>query len=458
MQVGRTLWGLCNTLRHDGIDYGQYLDQLTYLLFLKMAKEQAVSVPSGCDWESIQATADDQLLEKYESVLTALSMSPGLVGDIYTGATSAFSNFDSLRTVISVLNSVNWASLGRDVQAEAFEYLLEQAAAEGKKGAGQYFTPRALTQLIVDCVQPGSQARDRVISDPALGTAGFLISAVHWAREHSDSGAVHLRVQGNELVARARRLGVMNLLLHGIDDPQIVLGDALISTPGLPFSDVVVTNPPFGSKGGKPPEREDFWIRTTNKQLNFIQHVIGNLAPGGRAAMVLPDNCFFGEAARQLWPVLTEQCDVHTLLRLPDGSFAPYTSGTRTNVLFFTKGTRTSSTWIFDARTGHKRSSKLATELSPALAGFRECFGEDPLGGSRRKETDDPLGRWKEFSRHELAAADFQIDSFSWLPLSEGQSTDGLVSVQKQLDEVERDLTTFTNQLQSLIRSLRSHD
>lgn len=416
MHVGRRLWLFCHTLRHDGIDYGQYLDQLTYLLFLKMADEKRIEVLPSSNWATLRATSDAKLLGTYSTILERLASTNGMVGDIYQGSTSEFSRINSLRKIIDLLDEINWADLDTDVQADAFEYLLEQAASEGKKGAGQYFTPRDLIKVIVDCVQPGALSSDLVISDPATGTGGFLVAAAQWAgasrSASAETGA--MTFTGVELVPRARRLALMNLMLHRVELPQIELGDSITDPPRQTKSNVILTNPPFGSKGGPAPRRADFWFTTTNKQLNFVQHIVNELAPAGRAAVILPDNCFFGDAARQLWPRLTERCDVHTILRLPPGTFAPYTAGTRTNVVFLTKGKSTDETWTYDARTDMPLIGSANPLKEFMLSDFRNCFGRDPHGKARRDERDSKEGRWNRFSVGEMNRASFQIDQLAW--------------------------------------------
>ena len=235
-----------------------------------------------------------------------------------------------------------------DVKAEAYEGLLEKAASEGKKGAGQYFTPRVLIQSIVRCMKPDPRAhREFKICDPACGTGGFLVAAYEWLMHETKGGALDRetakRVRqktyfGQDLVARPRRLALMNLFLHGLE-PKIVLGDTIYEAPSSDRFDCILTNPPFGTKGAnQAPDRDDFTIATSNKQLNFVQHVLTILKPGGRAAVVLPDNCLFADQAGEVFEILAEDCDLHTVLRLPRGTFTPYSQGVKANVVFFTKG------------------------------------------------------------------------------------------------------------------------
>ena len=344
--VGK-LWGFCHTLRHDGIDYGDYIEQLTYLLFLKMADEQGLTLPVNTDWPYLRRQSGTALLDAYVEALRLLGKEPGLLGDIFSGAQSRFTNPVNLHKLIGVIDETEWIALDVDVKASAFEGLLEKAAAEGKKGAGQYFTPRPLIQSMVRCIKPDPcVSKDFAIDDPACGTGGFLVATYEWLKEQTGGAfdretALRIRKQtyyGQELVARPRRLALMNLYLHQVE-PHITLGDSIYEVPSSQRYDVVLTNPPFGTKGANQvPGREDFVVDTSNKQLNFLQHVLTILKPGGRAAVVVPDNVLFVDQAGEVFKVLMEDCDVHTVLRCPRGTFSPYTEGTKTNVIFFTKG------------------------------------------------------------------------------------------------------------------------
>ena len=289
--VVQKLWGFCHTLRHEGIDYGDYIEQITYLLFLKMADERGVDVPPGCDWPQLRQQSGVGLTDHYTTALLTLGKQPGILGDIFAGAQSRFSNPVTLKKMIGLIDDTDWTSLGVDVKAEAFEGLLEKAASEGKKGAGQYFTPRVLIQSIIRCMKPDPRAhKEFTVGDPACGTGGFIVAAHEWLIEATSGGALALDVAGRvrsktyfgeELVPRPRRLALMNLYLHQVE-PSITLGDSIYEPPSGQRFDVILTNPPFGTKGAsQAPEREDFTVTTSNKQLNFIQHVLTTLKPGG---------------------------------------------------------------------------------------------------------------------------------------------------------------------------------
>lgn len=423
--VVQKLWGFCHTLRHDGVDYGDYIEQITYLLFLKMAAERGVEVPNGCAWADLRALSGTALADGYERALRTLGRTPGILGDIYAGAQSRLSNPVNLRKLVSLVDETEWTSLGVDVKAAAYEGLLEKAAAEGKKGAGQFFTPRVLIQSVVRCVKPDPRrVRDFAVCDPAVGTGGFLVAAYEWLRDATGGALdrdVARRVRtrtyyGTELVARPRRMALMNLYLHNVE-PHIRLGDAIYEPPGAERFDVVLTNPPFGTRGAnQAPEREDFTVATSNKQLNFVQHVVNVLKPGGRAAMVLPDNCLFADQAGEVLALLAEDCDLHTVLRLPRGTFTPYAAGVKANVLFFTKGAPTETVWVYDARTNVPVVTKKDRPLTADhFAEFVRCYGEEPNGRSPRAAGDSAEGRWRGFHVSEVRERDFKLDGFKWL-------------------------------------------
>ncbi|HYG62215.1 MAG TPA: class I SAM-dependent DNA methyltransferase [Thermoanaerobaculia bacterium] len=439
--VVQKLWGFCHTLRHDGIDYGDYIEQITYLLFLKMADERGIDLSRtrvtaqpgedyviNCSWPCLALRSGPGLTEHYAGVLRSLGEQPGLLGDIFSGAASRFNNPQNLRKLIDLIDETEWIKLDVDVKAAAFEGLLEKAASEGKKGAGQYFTPRLLIQSIVRCVRPDPRAgAEFTVCDPACGTGGFLVAAYEWFMAEAGSAAsgaspeLIRRVRrgtyfGSELVPRPRRLALMNLCLHGLE-PEIRLGDSIYEPPGDRTFDVIFTNPPFGTRGANQiPGREDLAITTSNKQLNFLQHVLTTLKPGGRAAVVVPDNCLFADQAGEVFRILTRDCDLHTVLRLPNGTFTPYSPGTKTNVVFFTKGSPTETVWVYDARTNVQRVTKKDRPLSAThLVAFEACFGTDPFGRSRRDPRDSWEGRWRPFSIAEVTARQFKIDSLKWL-------------------------------------------
>jgi type I restriction enzyme M protein len=472
--IVQKLWGFCHTLRHDGIDYGDYIEQITFLLFLKMADERGIELPAGCDWPGLRDASGTALVDRYVDVLRTLGRTPGILGDIYAEAQSRFNNPVNLKRLINLIDETEWTTLGVDVKAEAYEGLLEKAASEGKKGAGQYFTPRVLIQSIVRCMKPDPRAhREFKICDPACGTGGFLVAAYEWLMHETKGGALDRatakRVRretyfGQDLVARPRRMALMNLFLHGLE-PKIVLGDTIYETPSSERFDCILTNPPFGTKGAnQAPDRDDFTISTSNKQLNFVQHILTILKPGGRAAVVLPDNCLFADQAGEVFKILAEDCTLHTVLRLPRGTFTPYSQGVKANVVFFTKGYPTETVWIYDARSNVPGITKKDRPLTDEhFAEFQRCYGDDPNGGSKRKEKDSPpdkgyLGgnRWRKFSIREVESRDFKLDSFKWLkdesvedagelPPPEELTTDAIAELEGAVEELNAVLALLEN-------------
>ena len=467
--VVQQLWGFCHTLRHEGIDYGDYIEQITYLLFLKMANERGIELPKGCDWPGLRDRTGTELTDHYADVLRNLGKAPGVLGDIYSGAQSRFNNPVNLKRLINLIDETEWTALGVDVKAAAYEGLLEKAASEGKKGAGQYFTPRILIQSIVHCMKPDPRVhRDFTISDPACGTGGFLVSAYEWFIEQTKGGAIdrdltprikHDTYFGQDLVARPRRLALMNLFLHGLE-PQIALGDAIYEVPDGRRFDVVLTNPPFGTKGAnQAPAREDFTIATSNKQLNFVQHILTILKPGGRAAVVLPDNCLFADQAGEVFKIVTEECDLHTVLRLPRGTFTPYSPGVKANVVFFTKGYGTENVWIYDARTNVPGITKKDRPLAPEhFAEFERCYGNDPNGRSKREASASKEDRWRRFHISEVKERDFKLDGFKWLKEESLEDADELPEPEELVTDAIEELEEAVGELNAALRLLEEEE
>ncbi len=464
--VVQTLWGFCHTLRHDGIDYSEYIEQLTYLLFLKMADERAIELPKGCDWQTLIKKSGSDLRDDYIDILRTLGKQHGLLGDIFAGAQSRFNNPVNLKKLLGVIDETEWTALDIDVKAAAFEGLLEKAASEGKKGAGQYFTPRLLIKAVVRCMKPDPRNnKEFTMCDPACGTGGFIVSSYEWLIEQTKGALDRDLVKrlksktyfGQELVERPRRLTLMNLYLHGLE-PHIAPGDSIYTIPSTDRFDVVMTNPPFGTRGAnQAPTRDDFTISTSNKQLNFIQHVITILKPGGRAAVVVPDNCLFADNAGEVFKILTEDCNLHTVLRLPNGTFTPYSPGTKTNVIFFTKGYKTETVWVYDSRSNVPHITKKDRPLtSEHFAEFEKCFGADPNGRAKRKPSDSKEDRWHSFSIDEVKNRDFKIDGLKWLKddsLGDGEevlepeelATDAIAELQFAVEELNKVLSLLEN-------------
>ncbi len=465
--VVQKLWGFCHTLRHDGIDYGDYIEQLTYLLFLKMADERGVEVPKNCDWPTLYKQSGTNLTDHYVDVLRTLSKQKGLLGDIFAGAQSRFNNPVNLKRMISLIDETEWTGLNVDVKAQAFEGLLEKAASEGKKGAGQYFTPRVLIQSIVRVMKPDPRThKEFTIGDPACGTGGFLVCAYEWLIEQTKGGAIDRGLAkrlksstyfGQDLVERPRRLALMNLYLHGLE-PEIALGDAIYEVPNGRRYDVVLTNPPFGTKGAnQAPDREDFTIETSNKQLNFLQHVVQILKPGGRAAIVLPDNCLFEGKAGEVFKLVMEDCNVHTILRLPRGTFSPYSQGVKANVIFFQKGFPTENVWIFDARSNVPGITKKERPLSPThFAEFENCYGDDPNGVSKRKDLGEQ-GRFQKFHSSEIKERDYKLD-ITWLKDESLENAEDLPEPQDLAAEAITELEAVVDDLREIVSLIEKEE
>ncbi|MBR8829473.1 MAG: N-6 DNA methylase [Gomphosphaeria aponina SAG 52.96 = DSM 107014] len=422
-----------------------------------MADEKGIDVPPN--WESIKKCSGEDLTDHYLGVIRTLQKQTGLLGDIFTQAMPRFNNPVNLKKVINIIDEVEWTALDVDVKAEAFEGLLERAASEGKKGAGQYFTPRVLIKSIVRLMKPDPIVKsDFTICDPACGTGGFLVAAYQWLLEQT--GGVFDRKEikriktstyyGQDLVSRPRRLALMNLFLQGLE-PKIYLGDAIYEpVTGLRF-DCILSNPPFGTKGAnQTPTRDDFTIETSNKQLNFVQHILTILKPGGRAAMVLPDNCLFEDKAGEVFKILMQDCNVHTVLRLPRGTFTPYSQGVKANVIFLQKGLPTEKVWIFDARSNVPGVTKKERPLTPEhFAEFERCYGDDPNGRSQREDLGIE-GRFRCFSLDEIKARDYKLD-ITWLKDESLEDAEDLPSPDYLVSEAITELEAVVDDLKDIL-------
>lgn len=441
------VWSFCNTLRDDGVGYGDYLEQLTYLLFLKMADElskppynRPLAVPVEYSWESLMSKRGAELESHYTTLLRELGTKPSMLGQIFTKSQNKIQDPAKLYKLIDLIDKENWHILGADVKGEIYEGLLEKNAEDTKSGAGQYFTPRALIQVMVECLAPEPS---KTIADPACGTGGFFLAAYDYLEkqklDRDDKIFLkHRTFWGNEIVASTRRLALMNLFLHNIGDIDsdtfIASTDALIA-PAPQRYDYVLANPPFGKKssqtftneeGEQEKEdltynRQDFWTTTSNKQLNFVQHIVSMLKEVGRAAVVLPDNVLFeGGAGETVRKELMKRTDLHTILRLPTGIF--YANGVKANVLFFdnkpvSKDAHTSEVWVYDYRTNIRHTLKKNPLKAADLADFITCY--NPANRHQRKETFDattaPEGRWRKFAYADILARDKTSLDITWL-------------------------------------------
>ena len=484
--IGQKLWNYCNILRDAGLSYGDYLEQLTYLIFLKMMDERSrppytlllvfyrpPPIPEGYRWPDLLARDGAELEAHYRATLETLGGQPGTLGVIFRKAQNRIQEPAMLtRLVRELINGENWMSLSADVKGDAYESLLERNAQDVKTGAGQYFTPRPLIRAIVDVMRPGP---DDTVCDPACGTGGFLLAAhdyiankhnqmTHSQRERLQRDALH----GWEIVDSAARLCAMNLYLNGIggDETNITVDDSLRAHPG-DYYDLVLTNPPFGRKSSLTfvnsegetkqealtVERPDFWAATSNKQLNFLQHVRALLKTQGRAAVVVPDNVLFeGGAGETVRRRLLAECDVHTLLRLPTGIF--YAQGVKANVLFFDRKPAsetpwTRELWIYDLRTNRRFTLKANPLARADLDDFVTCY--NPENRLRREETE----RFRSFAYDELVKRDKANLDIFWLRDGSMEDTAALPPPAEIAAEILEDLRAALEQLEEIAGDLR---
>ncbi|KAA0266334.1 MAG: SAM-dependent DNA methyltransferase [Chloroflexi bacterium] len=487
--IVQRLWNYCNVLRDDGMSYGDYVEQLTYLLFLKMDAENASmlgrpsAIPPQYNWAGLQRLDGDALESHYREILTGLGQGAGLIPVIFRKAQNKIQDPAKLRRLIELIDGETWIGLDIDVKGEIYEGLLEKNAQDTKSGAGQYFTPRPLIKAIVDVMRPQP---GQTICDPAAGTGGFLLAAHDYIAAHNTLDRDqwnHLRhhaLHGWEIVDNTARLCVMNLYLHGIGAngdgstgrSPIHVADSLASHPGQYF-DMVLTNPPFGKKSSTTfttvtpspaPEsrtviRPDFWAATRNKQLNFLQHIRTLLKPGGKAAVVVPDNVLFeGGAGEVIRRELLRTADVHTLLRLPTGIF--YAAGIKANVLFFdarpvSATPQTQALWIYDLRTGQNFTLKQNPLTRADLDDFVACF--NPANRYTRTPTWSPensQGRWRCYPYEALLARDrVNLDIF-WLDDKSHAETAAPPDLDQLALEIVEDLEAALAQFRNITNDL----
>ena len=430
--IVQKLWNLCHVLRDGGINYGQYVTELTLLLFLKMAKEtdKEQRLPKGCRWDDLLnlPPGGDQLTSYRKMLLELGTAKDPLVRAIYAGAQTALREPRHLLSLVLDMEKLDWFSAKTDGLGDLYEGLLEKNAGETKSGAGQYFTPRPLINVMVEVMKPQP---GEVVQDPAAGTAGFLIAADTFVKARTDQlfelPQKQIEFQkreafvGVELVPETRRLALMNCMLHDIDgvgEGAVHLGDTLSSEGAkLPKAHLILTNPPFGTKkGAGGGTRDDLTFPTSNKQLMFLQHIYRALVPGGRAAVVLPDNVLFEEGrGREIRADLMDKCDLHTILRLPTGIF--YAQGVKTNVLFFTRGStekgNTKKVWVYDLRTNAPAFGKRTPFTRAYLDPFVKTYGADANGTSKRVDEGEQ-GRFRCFTREDIAKRNDNLD-LAWL-------------------------------------------
>lgn len=440
------IWSFCDTLRDDGVSYGDYLEQITYLLFLKMADEytdpqykKKFNIPSDCDWKILLKVSDELLISRYSDNLKKLSGAGGMLSKIFDGAQNKINDRHKLRKLIDLINNENWINESVDIKGEIYESLLQKNAESS--GAGQYFTPRPVIQAMVECVEPKPM---ETIADPSCGTGGFFLGTLNYIHSNNKSLTSAEKsflkfktFHGWEIVPSTARLCLMNLFLHGIGDlqktPEIEIKDSL-KEPVEKKVNIVLANPPFGKtssdiatndeKKGKQEGyhfRKDFWVTTSNKQFAFLQHIVTMLEPEqGRAAVVLPDNVLFeGGAGETIRRKILEEVDVHTILRLPTGIF--YAQGVNSNVMFFetkkrTKKPSTKEIWFYDYRTNVHHTPKKNPLSYDSLRDFISCYNAS--NRKKRKETwseKNTQGRWRKYSYDDIMSRDKASLDIFWL-------------------------------------------
>ena len=482
------VWAFCQTLRDDGVGYGDYLEQLTYLLFLKMADEytkpphnRTMPIPSEFAWETLISKSGSELELHYNIMLRELAKEKGILGQIFVKSQNKIQDPAKLYKLIALINAESWILMGVKDKGDIYEGILEKNAEDTKSGAGQYFTPRPLIKAMVECLQPEPM---KTIADPACGTGGFFLAAYDWIVENRNldkEAAKFLKYEtffGNEIVASTRRLALMNLFLHNIGDIDsdnfISPNDSLITTSTDKY-DYILANPPFGKKssmtftneaGEQEKEdltynRQDFWVTTSNKQLNFVQHIRTMLKTTGQAAVVLPDNVLFeggvGETVRKK---LLETTDLHTILRLPTGIF--YANGVKANVLFFdgkpsSKEPWTKEVWVYDYRTNvHHTLKKNPLKLSD-LKDFIDLYKTD--NKAKRKETynaeTNPEGRWRKFSYEEIIARDKTSLDITWLKDKSLADLDNLPDPDELALDIVENIEAGLESFKTIIASLK---
>ena len=497
------IWNLANVLRDDGVGYGDYLEQITYLLFLKMADElnklpynkrlkfprlkdvEGKEIEDGdiCDWETLSNKRGAELESFYSQLLRSLSTEKGILGQIFTKSQNKIQDPAKLLKVIDMINREDWALMGADIKGKIYEGLLQKNAEDTKSGAGQYFTPRALIKTMVACVQPKPM---KTIADPACGTGGFFLAAYDWIVENNKLDRQekeflkNYTFHGNEIVANTRRMCLMNMFLHNIGEIDgnsfINANDALIADDGNRY-DYVLANPPFGKKSsmtitneqGETEKadlsynRQDFWETTSNKQLNFLQHIKTQLKITGEAAVVLPDNVLFeGGAGEEVRKQLMMTTELHTILRLPTGVF--YAQGVKANVLFFnnkpaSKEPWTKEIWFYDYRTNIHHTLKKKPMLMSHLEEFVQLYNPENI--YKRKETwseDDQEGRWRKYTYDEVIARDKTSLDIFWLKDKSLTDLDNLPDPDILANEIIYNIESGLASFREIMETISSND
>lgn len=477
---------MCNPLRDDGVSYGDYLEQLTYLIFLKMSDEYSkppykkeTGIPQGYTWSDMSTLKGAELEDQYKATLEELAKQGGILGMIFAQASNKISNAAILYRIVQMIDKEKWVSMSSDVKGEIYEGLLQKNAEDIKSGAGQYFTPRPLIRAMVECIRPEPK---KTIADPCCGSGGFFLAAQEFITQNytlDREDKEFLKNEtffGNELVAVTFKLSLMNLYLHNIGDIYgnipIAHGDSLLTDPGYRV-DYVLTNPPFGKKSsitmtneeGEEEEeelvynRQDFWTTSSNKQLNFVQHINTILKATGKAAVVVPDNVLFeGGAGETVRKKLLQTTDLHTILRLPTGIF--YKPGVKANVIFFDKrpaspDMQTKEIWIYDFRTNIHFTLKQHPMTDADLLDFIACY--NPENRHERKETwsdENPDGRWRRFSVDEILKRDKTSLDIFWIKDKSLADLDNLPDPDLLADDIIENLQSALESFQELKKQL----
>ena len=485
------VWSFCTTLRDDGVGYGDYLEQLTYLIFLKMADEYSkppynrdVGIPARYNWQALTNKNGAELEVLYVEILRELGKRQGMLGQIFTKAQNKIQDPAKLFRLIDMINSTSWLVMGADVKGDIYEGILERNAEDTKSGAGQYFTPRSLIRAMVECVRPEP---NKTIADPACGTGGFFLAAYDFLSDAKNYQLdkeqkhflKHQTFHGNEIVANTRRLCLMNMFLHNIgeiDGESLVSPNDALIAPSPVSVDYVLANPPFGKKssmsftneeGEQETEdltynRQDFWATTSNKQLNFVQHIRSMLKTTGKAAVVVPDNVLFeGGAGEVIRKKLLENTNLHTILRLPTGIF--YAQGVKANVLFFDNQAAspepwTKEVWFYDYRTNIHHTLKRSPMRYEDLTDFITCYNPENIHARTETwhEENNPDGRWRKYSYDELVARDKTSLDIFWLKDKSLTDLDNLPEPDDLAADIIENLEAGLNSFREVLAGLAS--
>ncbi|MCI5059843.1 MAG: type I restriction-modification system subunit M [Alphaproteobacteria bacterium] len=483
------VWSFCTVLKDDGVSYGDYLEQLTYLIFLKMAYEYSkppynrnIGIPENLNWQSLKSKKGAELENHYVNLLRKLSTMTGMLGQIFVKSQNKIQDPAKLYRLIAMIDGTEWVTMNTDVKGDIYEGLLEKNAEDTKSGAGQYFTPRALIKAMVECIKPEPM---KTIADPACGTGGFFMAAYDFLSDSKNyqldknqkEFLKHKTFYGNEIVANTRRMCLMNMFLHNIGEIDgeslISPNDALVAEGNSNF-DYVLANPPFGKKssmtftneeGEQENEnliynRQDFWATTSNKQLNFVQHIRSILKTTGKAAIVVPDNVLFeGGAGEVIRRKLLENTNLHTILRLPTGIF--YANGVKANVIFLDNREAspdpwTKEVWYYDYRTNIHHTLKKKTMRLENLKDFISCYNPENI--NKRKETwsvdQNPEGRWRKFTYEELTARDKTSLDLFWLKDKSLTDLDNLPEPDELAQDIIENLEAGLNSFKEVLESL----